>query len=84
MSMLGNTSNDEKMIKAELFYLLSLFILTFEHRQVKIKNIIIRNKHNFEQIITDFKEIEHDDENMSQLLDSLMDKLNEVGDQPYN
>jgi len=32
MNALGNASNDERRIKGELFYLLSLFILTFEFR----------------------------------------------------
>ena len=81
---MGSTCNDEKRIKGELFYLLSLFILTFEHRHVKIKNIIVKNKHNFNGIISEFREIEQDDEEMVSLLDGLAAKLESVGDHPLN
>jgi hypothetical protein len=84
MNQLGTTSNDEKRIKGELFYLLSLFILTFEHRHIKIKNIIIKNKANFFGIIDEFRELEQDDEETVSLLDGLKAKLQTIGDEVYN
>ena len=55
MQQLGSLSDDEERIKEELFLLLSFFILTFEHRQDRIKNIILKNKSNFISIIADFR-----------------------------
>jgi predicted DNA binding CopG/RHH family protein len=82
MQQLGETTNDEKRIKAELFYLLSLFILSFEYRQPKIKNIIIRNKSNFTELITDFELVEQDDEETQGLLTSLKNKLAHIPNDP--
>ena len=47
MMQLVNLHDDEERIKEELFLLLSFFILTYEHRDISIKNVIISNKENF-------------------------------------
>jgi len=51
---LGSLSDDEERIKEELFLLLSFFIMTFDRREDKIKNIIKKNKENLTSIISDF------------------------------
>lgn len=51
---MGSLSDDEERIKEELFLLLSFFIMTFDRREDKIKNIIKKNKENLTSIISDF------------------------------
>jgi hypothetical protein len=74
---LGDLSDDEERIKEELFLLLSFFILTFEHRQDRIKNIILKNKNNFISIISDFRQ-KVEDEDTQSLLDALASKLTHI------
>jgi hypothetical protein len=62
MQQLGNLSDDEERIKEELFLLLSFFILTFEHRHERIRNIILKNKSNFISIIADFRQKVEDED----------------------
>ena len=54
MEQLGNLGEEELRIKEELFMLLSFFIITFENRQDRIKNIILKNKDNLVGVIKDF------------------------------
>jgi len=79
MQQLGDLSDDEERIKEELFLLLSFFILTFEHRQDRIKNIILKNKSNFISIISDFRQ-KVEDEDTQSLLDALASKLTHIQD----
>ena len=74
---MGDLSDDEERIKEELFLLLSFFILTFEHRQDRIKNIILKNKNNFISIISDFRQ-KVEDEDTQSLLDALASKLTHI------
>ena len=53
MKQLGSESQER--IKEELFLLLSFFILTFEYRKHRIRNMIVKNKRNFIGLIEDFK-----------------------------
>ena len=76
---MGDLSDDEERIKEELFLLLSFFILTFEHRQDRIKNIILKNKNNFISIISDFRQ-KVEDEDTQSLLDALASKLTHIQD----
>ena len=51
MQQLGALSDDETRIKEELFMLLYFFIMTFERREDRIKNIVLKNKDNLVAII---------------------------------
>lgn len=77
MIHLGNLSDDEERIKEELLLLLSFFILTFEHRDPKIKNVIIRNSSLFLTVMEDFNS-KTDDEETKNLINALTSKLNNI------
>lgn len=56
MQLLVVLSEEEERIKEELFTLLSFFILTYDYRVDRIKEIIFRNKTNLLTVIDDFKQ----------------------------
>ena len=51
MQQLGSNQGEKERIKEELFLILSFFILTFEHREARIKNVIVKNTGNLLGII---------------------------------
>ena len=55
MMQLGTSADGQERIKEELFLLLSFFILTFEYRKHRIRNMIVKNKRNLVGLIEDFK-----------------------------
>ena len=55
MKQLLEVSDDEVRIKEELFNLLSMFILTFEVRDEKIKRDLYKNKQKMIKIMEDFR-----------------------------
>jgi len=77
MQQLGNLSEEETRIKEELFMLLYFFIMTFEKRQDRIRNIILKNKENLVTIIQEFEEITTEDENKN-LMQTMLDKLDNI------
>jgi len=74
MIQLGNLSDEEERIKEELLLLLSFFILTFEHRDAKIKNIIMKNTGLFLEMMEDFS-TKTEDEETKNLISALTSKL---------
>ena len=62
MQQLGNLSDDEDLIREELFLILSFFILTFENRQDLIKKIIYKNRQNLFNLIDDFRNKSEDED----------------------
>jgi hypothetical protein len=79
MEQLGSLSEDEVRIKEELFILLYFFIMTFEKRPDRIRNIILKNKDNLLAIISEFKEQNknEDNDNLMQTLQITLDGLHE-------
>ena len=74
MQQLGILSEDETRIKEELFMLLYFFIMTFEKREDRIRNIISKNKDNLVKIIENFEEHTTEEENKN-LMQTMLDKL---------
>ena len=70
-------NDDEERIKEELLLLLSFFILTFEHRDAKIKNIIIRNIALLITVMEDFN-TKTEDEETKNLINALTSKLKNI------
>ena len=83
MQQLGNLSEEETRIKEELFMLLYFFIMTFEKRQDRIRNIILKNKENLVTIIQEFEEITTEDENKN-LMQTMLDKLDNISGERWN
>lgn len=80
MKQLGELTDDEERIKEELFMLLSYFILSFEYREDRIKNIIVKNLGNFVTLITEFREKTEDTDTI-ELLDTILVKLSEINNE---
>jgi hypothetical protein len=79
MEKLGNLNDDEIRIKEELFMLIYFFIMTFNKRTERIKNIIIKNKGNLCEVIREFMEqgIEDDTRNLLNALINNLEGLSE-------
>lgn len=71
---LGSLPDEDEKIKEPLFMLLSFFILTFENRQPRIQNNILKNKDNLFSVINDFQEKVEDPDTLN-LLKALITKL---------
>ena len=48
--------DDEDRIKEELFLILSFFILTLEHRQNRIRYVIMKNTDNLMKVISKYRD----------------------------
>ena len=77
LRQLGELTDDEERIKEELFMLLSYFILSFEYREDRIKNILVRNLGNLVTLITEFRD-KAEDQDTVELLDTILVKLSEI------
>lgn len=77
MEQLVQVADEEVRIKEELFLLLSFFILTWEHRNDKIQQLICRNKQNFLMLVQDFYDTVEDEDTQS-LMMALKQKLEKL------
>ena len=68
MEQLVQVADEEVRIKEELFLLLSFFILTWEHRNDKIQQLICRNKQNFLMLVQDFYDTVEDEDTQSLMM----------------